>query len=124
MRQLAKAVLGLVLAAIWAGHALGQGAGQPETKQPFEIIRSIQAIQDQIVLGNANAKAKLPKVITQLSERLLAANPEVWRNAKNAHAAVVYTLSGGPTKVIRKVIETGLSPALDLELMLGTLAYV
>jgi chemotaxis protein MotC len=124
MRRLAEAALGFALAAIWTSMALGQGAGQPQAKQPFEIVRSIQAIQDQIVLGNANAKAKLPQVIMQLSERLLAAKPEVWRDAKNARAAIVYTLSGGTAKVIRKVIEIGLSPAPDLELMRATLAYV
>ncbi len=123
MRRFAQAALRLAVATVWACPALGQGAGQPQAKQPFEIVRSIQAIQDQIVLGNANAKARLPQVIMQLSERLLAAKPEVWRDAKNARSAVVYTLSGGPAKVIRKVIEIGLSPAPDLELMRATLAY-
>lgn len=118
-----SAVLALGLALVWASSAPGQTAAPPEAKQPFEIVRSIQAIQDQIVLGGANAKVRLPKVIAQLSERLLAANPEVWRDPKNAHAAVVYALSGGPAKVIRKVIDIGLSPAPDIELMRGTLAY-
>lgn len=122
MRRSAELALGLAL--VLASIAPGQSAGPPEMKQPFEIVRSIQAIQDQIVLGNANAKVRLPKVIAQLSERLLAANPEVWRDPKNAHAAVVYTLSGGPAKVIRKVIEIGWSPAPDIELMRATLAYI
>jgi len=123
MRRTGAVSLGLALAVAWALDALGQGAGQPEAKQPFEIVRSIQAIQDQIVLGNANAKVRLPKVIAQLSERLLAANHEAWRDPKNARAAIVYTLSGGPAKVLRKVIEIGLSPAPYLELMRGSLAY-
>jgi len=123
MRRSGAASLGLALAVAWASNALGQGAGQPEAKQPFEIVRSIEAIQDQIVLGHANAKVRLPKVIAQLCERLLGANHEVWRDPKNARAAIVYTLSGGPAKVLRKVIEIGLSPAPYLELMRGSLAY-
>ncbi len=124
MRHLVTIVLGLSLSAIVANHALGQGGVRPEVKQPFELIRTIDSIQDQIVLGNASARAKLPKVIAQLSDHLLAAAPEVWRDARNARAAVTYTLNGGPATVIRRVIELGLSPAPDLELMRGTVAYV
>lgn len=120
-----KPVLGLVVAAISMSQALGQQKGaQPESKQPFEIVRSIQAIQDQIVRGNASARAKLPKLMEQISERLLAKDPDVWREPRNARAAVIYTLSGGQARVVRKVIETGKSPELELELMRGALAYV
>lgn len=119
----AKPALGLAVAA-WASQAFGQEGAQPESKQPFEVVRSIQAIQDQIVLGSVSARAKLPKLIEQLSERLLAADREVWRDTRNARAAVIFTLSGGQSRVVRRVIETGLSPEPDLELMRGTLAYV
>ncbi|HUB64642.1 MAG TPA: chemotaxis protein MotC, partial [Methylocella sp.] len=39
-------------------------------------------------------------------------------------AAVIYTLSGGQPRVIRRVIEFGVSPASEAELMRGALAYV
>ena len=124
MRCLAHWALGMVACLGLATHAWGQGAASQEVKQPFEIVRSVQAIQDQIVLGNAGAKSRLPRVIAQLSERLLAANPEVWRDAKNARAAIVYALSGGPAKVVRRVLDLGTSPGPDLELMRGVLAYL
>jgi chemotaxis protein MotC len=120
----AKPALGLALVSLYASHALGQDGDRPENKQPFEIVRSIQAIQDQIVRGNASARARLPKVIEQMSERLLAADREAWRDPRNARAAVIYTLSGGQARVICKAIETGLSPAPELELMRGSLAYI
>lgn len=124
MTKWAKSALGLALAAFCTSEASGQGGARPESKQPFEIVRSIQAIQDQIVRGNTSARARLPKVIEQISERLLAADREVWRDPKNARAAVIYTLSGGQAQVIRKVIETGLTPEPERELMRGSLAYV
>lgn len=116
--------LGLALASACAGQALAQDAARQESKQPFEIVRSIQAIQDQIPLGNASARAKLPKVVEQLALRLLSADRDAWRDTKNARAAVIYTLSGGPPRVLRKAIGTGLSSESDLALMRGTLAYV
>lgn len=82
-----------------------------------------QAIQDQIVRGSASARAKLPKLIELISERLLAVAQDVWRDPRNARAAVIYTLSGGQARVIRKVIEFGLSPEPELALMHGALAY-
>jgi chemotaxis protein MotC len=124
MNLWAKRVLGLALAVICASPVFGQGGARLESKQPFEIVRSIQAIQDQIVRGNVSAKAKLPKLIEQISDRLLAADREVWRDAKNARAAVIYTLSGGQARVVRKVIEIGLSPEPEIILMRGALAYV
>jgi chemotaxis protein MotC len=124
MTSRTKLLFGWALASFCASQALGEEGSRPETKQPFEIVRSIQAIQDQIVRGNASAKGKLPKLIEQMAERLLASDHDVWRDPKNARAAVIYTLSGGQSRVIRKAIETGLPPQPELELMRGALAYV
>jgi chemotaxis protein MotC len=122
MTSRTKLLFGWALASFCATQALGEEGSRPETKQPFEIVRSIQAIQDQIVRGNASAKGKLPKLIEQMAERLLASDHDVWRDPKNARAAVIYTLSGGQSRVIRKAIETGLPPQPELELMRGALA--
>jgi len=128
MRRVAKLALGLVLICARVGDAVAQEEtrSQPESrgKQPFEIVRSMQAIQDQIVLGNADAQVKLPKLIGQIAERLLAADPTAWRDAKNVRAAVVYTLSGGQPRVVRKILELRVSPEGEAHLMEGALAYV
>ncbi len=68
----AKRASGLALAAFCASQAFGQGEPQLDSKQPFEIVRSMQAVQDQVVRGNPGARAKLPKLIQLISERLLA----------------------------------------------------
>ncbi|HUZ90381.1 MAG TPA: hypothetical protein VMU78_00530 [Methylocella sp.] len=119
-----KLAFGLALAGICASRAFGQGEARPDSKQPFEIVRSIQAIQDQVVRGNAGARAKLPTLIEQMTERLLMVERDVWRDPRNARAAVIYTLSGGQARVIRRVIEIGLSPEPERALMRGVLAYV
>ncbi len=119
-----KPAFGLALAALFANQTFGLEGARLETKQPFEIVRSIQALQDQIVRGNAGARAKLPALIELISERLMAVDQEVWRDPRNARAVVIYTLSGGQARVIRKVIETGHSSEPELTLMRGALAYV
>lgn len=127
MTRIAKLTLGLFSVFVFAGGAQGRDdvqGSEPGGRQPFEIIRSMQAIQDQVVLGSAEAHAKLPKLIGRIAERLLGADPAVWRDAKNARAAVVYVLSGGRPRVVKKILEFGVSPEQETILMEGALAYV
>lgn len=93
-------------------------------KTPFEIVRSLDALQDEVVTGNLAAQNTLPHVIAQMGDRLFASDPQNWRQAKNARAVVSYTLSGGQVRVIRKVLQIGNSPELEKKLMEGALAYV
>ncbi|QBR70682.1 hypothetical protein CU048_04640 [Beijerinckiaceae bacterium] len=123
MKRARYALCAAVVAA-YAGQAAAQTQIRLEGKQPFEIIRSFQALQDQIVLGNAAVKENLPKAMEQISARLLASDREVWREAKNAQAAVIFSLSGGKSKLLRRGLEIALSPESDLELMRGALAFM
>jgi chemotaxis protein MotC len=101
-----------------------EAKSEPAVKSPFEIVRSLDALQDQIVQGNVAAQRALPRVIAQMGDRLLAADPQSWRLAKNARAVLTYTLSGGQARVVRKVLQIGNSPELEKKLMEGALAYV
>jgi chemotaxis protein MotC len=93
-------------------------------RPPFEIVRSMQALQDQVALGNTAALAALPAFSGQLAEKLLAADPVVWREARNARAAITYILSGGQPQVLRKILASGECPSSEKKLMEGALAYV
>jgi chemotaxis protein MotC len=84
----------------------------------------LDALQDQIVQGNAAAQRALPRIIAQIGDRLMAADPQSWQQAKNARAVITYTLSGGQSRVIRKVLQAGNSPEPETKLMEGVLAYV
>jgi chemotaxis protein MotC len=93
-------------------------------KSPSDIVRSLDALQDQIVQGNLAAQRALPHVIAQMADKLLTADPQSWRQAKNTRAIVTYTLSGGQARVIQKVIEIGNASEPEKRLMEGSLAYV
>lgn len=96
----------------------------PQAKSPFELVRSLQVVQDQMVLGGNDAKNKLPKLVAQIAERMLAADPAVWKQSKNTLAAMIYTLSGGQPRVGRRIIELNVSPERELVLLEGAVAYV
>ncbi len=127
MSKVAKLLLGLTLTAAGCSAALGQQAKGQEAPgrdaQPYEITRAMEAVQDQVVTGDVEAQNKLPKLISQIADRLLATDRAVWREPRNARAAIIYTLSGGQPRVIRKILEFDASPA-EAALMGGTLAYV
>jgi chemotaxis protein MotC len=93
-------------------------------KQPYEIVRSLEALHDQMVLGSKASQAEMPVVLRQLGARLMAEDPMVWRDPRNAHAVVVYILSGGEIKVARAVLESGKISAADRQLIEGALAYL
>jgi chemotaxis protein MotC len=63
-------------------------------------------------------------LIGRIAERLLAVDSAAWREVKNARAAIVYVLSGGQPRVLRKILELGVSPEEETRLMEGALAYV
>ncbi|MGA3303690.1 MAG: hypothetical protein ABSC72_10425 [Methylovirgula sp.] len=94
------------------------------TKEPYEIVRSLEALHDQMALGSKASQAEMPGVLRQLGTRLMAEDPMVWRDPRNAHAVVVYILSGGEIKVARAVLESGKISAADRQLIEGALAYL
>lgn len=128
MSEVAKLPVGLMLIAVCCGAAVAQQTQRPAAPEraapPYEITRAMEVAQDQVVKGDAEAKAKLPKLVSQIADRLLGADPALWRESRNARAAIIYTLSGGQPRVVRKILETASPPETEATLMAGALAYV
>jgi chemotaxis protein MotC len=90
--------------------------------EPYQLVRSLQAVQDGIARGDAAAHSRHPALIRQIGEKFLAADPGVWSNPQNGQALVVYLLSGGAPQIVRKLPRDRLS--VDERLFNGALAYV
>jgi chemotaxis protein MotC len=99
-------------------------SGRAETKPPYEIVRSLQALHDQMALGNRAAHAEIPQILRRLGDKLVAVNPAVWREPRNARAVVIYILSGGEIRVAQKVLADKDCPASEKRLIEGALAYL
>ncbi|MGO9135157.1 MAG: hypothetical protein ACLP8A_14090 [Methylovirgula sp.] len=114
--------------AILAGFVAGLlAAGQcraADAKPPYEIIRSLESLHDQMVLGSRPAQMAMPTVLRQLGARLVAADPSVWHDPRNARAVVIYLLSGGEIRVARKILASNTCPAAERQLIEGSLAYL
>ncbi|MEA3079349.1 MAG: chemotaxis protein MotC, partial [Sphingomonadales bacterium] len=119
IRPLLRAALLLVLP-FTATHAFAEPA--PLSSEPYELVRSLQAVQDGIANGDTAAHGSHLALIRQIGEKLLAADASVWSNPQNGQAVVIYLLSGGAPQVVRKLPRDKLN--VDARLFDGALAYV
>jgi chemotaxis protein MotC len=91
---------------------------------PVQLVAGLQNSQAEIAQGDLAAYAAQPKLLRDIAEAFSATKPEVWRNPRQAHAAIVYILSGGQPRVVMRLIESGALPPADEKIMKGALAYV
>jgi chemotaxis protein MotC len=91
--------------------------------QPFELVRSLRTLQDLAATGNTSAPVEQRKLILQIAEQLLTADPQVWSDPKNVRAAVMYVLCGGEPRVLRALFSLRTLPGVEEKLLNGALAY-
>lgn len=79
---------GLVL----AGTAVARADEDPEI---FKLVRSLQYVQDSIVLGDHAAGDMQRFLLGVIDQRLRAAPTQIFEDTRNIDAALVYAMSGG-----------------------------
>ncbi|MCW4113710.1 hypothetical protein NPA31_001875 [Aurantimonas sp. MSK8Z-1] len=109
------------------GDAGAHDAAQwPTTRSPmpFEIVRSIEFLQDQVARGNGQAIRVQAGLLRRFAPVLMAAPPETWHDPRNVRAAAMFVLSGGPPAVLRGILGGTVVHDHDRTLLEGALAYV
>jgi chemotaxis protein MotC len=99
-------------------------AARAETPEPYQLVRALELLQDDVVKGNADSRTGQRAMLEQMGAQFLKLDPGVWKKTRNAQAAVLFVLNGGSPTVIRKVIDLKSLPDSDRDLMIGALAYV
>ncbi len=90
---------------------------------PYELIRTLQGIQDDIAAGSVAALNAQRLLLSRIDSEFLAAPPEAWKEARNANALVAFILSGGSPVTLRTLLDRGIEPVIDDNLLRGSLAY-
>jgi len=116
LKQAVAALAGVLIAA-------GAAYGQDGKGEPFELVRSMQSLQDQVVRGNTRAHAAQRELLGRIAEQFEAVDAQKWKDPKNARAAVVFVLSGGNARVLQKLIRNGTGADIGEKLLKGALAY-
>ncbi|MEI2297989.1 chemotaxis protein MotC [Ensifer sp. MJa1] len=83
---------------------LGAGAARAEDVEelaPFKMIRSLQYVQDSVVLGDHSAIEMQRFMLGAIDKRLRSADASVFRDPRNVDAALVYAMSGGNPETLK-----------------------
>ena len=87
-------ILGVVFAA-GLGLAASAHGRDPDDLAPYKMIRSLQYVQDSVVLGDHSAMEMQRFLLSTIDERLRTADPSIYADPRNVDAALVYAMSGG-----------------------------
>jgi chemotaxis protein MotC len=115
--------LPLSLAMLLALGAAEAPAADEPVKQPFELVRELQTFQDEAVLKTGTGRAEQKARIARVAAQLIEFDNKAWLDPRNARAAVIYVLSGGDPRVLRKLTGVGGETGIDERLIKGALAY-
>lgn len=112
-----------------ADAAHGKAAAHPEPApqrgpQPYEVIRSLQFLQDQAARGNESANRVQARLLQWYGPAFQRASQETWKDPRNQRAAALFVLSGGPPSVLRMILAKNDFPPDVRPLLDGALAYV
>ena len=92
--------------------------------EPFELVRSLQSLQDQIARGNTRAHANSARAAgAHRPSSSTPSAPKDGRSPKNARAAVLFVLSGGNAARAAEADRQRQRSMLDEKLLKGVLAY-
>ncbi len=90
---------------------------------PFELVRTLQTLQDRMAQGDVQAIAAQRALMIQIDKAFMAADGDVWQDNRNAAAAVTYVLSGGRPEILARLVALQPPPAIDRRLLEGVLDY-
>jgi len=91
---------------------------------PYELIRTLQSLQEQVAQGNSHATIAQRTLLTEMDVSFVNMPAEVWQDPRNARAAVIHLLSGGHPRVMRYLLTVEPQPLIDRNLMEASLAYI
>lgn len=110
-----------LLAGATAGARSQDAGGGP---LPYELVRSLQSLQEQVAQGNSHATVAQRSLLARMDVGFIQMPPDVWQDPRNARAAVIHLLSGGHPDVMRYLLTLDPAPVIDRKLMEASLAYI
>ena len=98
-------------------------AEAPDLLAPYMAVRSLQVLQEMVAHGSTSAQGAQPKLLSHIADVFAAADPAVWKERRNAQAAVLYLFSSGKPAVVRALLGRAVFAPENDRLLKGALAY-
>ncbi|TIN13175.1 MAG: chemotaxis protein MotC, partial [Mesorhizobium sp.] len=115
-----RAVGLLLLAAGSPAAAFAQDDGL----QPYQLVRSLQLVQDRIAGGDHAALPMQAKLLEMTDARLRAADAGDFKDPKNFRALLVYGMSGGNPVTVKAAASRAATDPQSLAIAKGVVAYL
>ncbi|WP_027056822.1 chemotaxis protein MotC [Mesorhizobium erdmanii] len=114
-------LMGLLLLAVGYPSA---GFAQ-DALQPYQLVRSLQLVQDRIAAGDHAAMPMQAKLLEMTDARMREADAEDFKDPKNFRALLVYGMSGGnPSTVEAAVSRANSLDPQELAIAKGVINYL
>lgn len=114
MLQLArKLLLSTALLAVWPSAGVWAEQKVPQELEPWQMLRSLQYVQDSVILGDHSAAEMQTFLLNALDQRLKSVSREVFRDQRNVDAAMIYAMSGGNPATLDDLAENDIDGNFD-----------
>ncbi|MFD2058171.1 chemotaxis protein MotC [Mesorhizobium calcicola] len=113
-------LIGLLLLA--GGHPSACFA--QDALQPYQLVRSLQLIQDRIAAGDHAALPMQAKLLEMADARLRTADAEDFKDPKNFRALLVYGMSGGNPVTVEAATSRATTDPQSLAIAKGVIDYL
>ncbi|MBX3531266.1 MAG: chemotaxis protein MotC [Rhizobiaceae bacterium] len=99
-------------------------AETPDPLAPYQLVRSLQLVQDQIADGDHAALPMQQRLIKMIDERLSESQPEDFADGRNFRALMLYAMSGGNPRTVERLMTRLVLDERDAKLSAGLLQYL
>ncbi|MES0071025.1 chemotaxis protein MotC [Mesorhizobium sp. M0058] len=114
-----RAVGLLLLSAVHPPSAFAEDA-----LQPYQLVRSLQLVQDRIAAGDHAALPMQAKLLEMADTRLRAADADDFSDPKNFRALLVYGMSGGNPVTVEAAVSRAKTDPQSLAIAKGIVDYL
>jgi chemotaxis protein MotC len=119
-----RSVIGGTIALLLLAAGSPSVASAQEALQPYQLVRSLQLIQDRIAGGDHAAQPMQAKLLEMIDARMRDANAEDFKEPKNFRALLVYGMSGGNPVTVAAAASRAMTDPQSLAIAKGVVAYL
>ncbi len=119
-----SAIIGRAVGLLLLSVAYPWAASAEDGLQPYQLVRSLQLVQDRIAAGDHAALPMQAKLLEMTDTRLRAADAEDFSDPKNFRALLVYGMSGGNPVTVEAAVSRAKADAQDLAIAKGIVDYL
>lgn len=122
--MIAHRYMAAALAATAAMLAAPDSRAELAPLEPYQMVRSLQLVQDRIADGDHAALPMQRKLIELIDERLRSSKRKDYQDQRNFRALLVYAMSGGNPRTVESIVARLSLDGQDAKLSTGILEYL